>query len=111
MGRELHEMRGEMRNLVRVNEQQTAILDKVASTTRAIEAHDKRISVLERDMPPLVETRKWVIGAAVAAFTALGSALLPKMIAQANDRMAPPPQSTHRPVLLDAEKRVPTEPR
>lgn len=88
IGGEVHELRNEMRALVRVSEQQAGILERLTSLAKQVDEHEDRIRTVETDIPPLKETRKWLVAAAASAILALASAVGPKIISKA-DAMVP----------------------
>ena len=97
LGSEVGELRGVVRGvdgkvddlrigMARLTEAMTAVVklevkhDQVAMSTTALRDRqdllDKRIDVIERDMPALIEARSWIIRAMLAVIGVVGLALV-----------------------------------
>lgn len=63
-------------SLVRIEERQVAINNKLAEGSVAMSLQDARIKAIELTMPGLSELRKWVIGGVLSGIGMIGAAVV-----------------------------------
>lgn len=62
--------------LVRIDERQVAISERLQLGAITMQKHEERIAVMEAAMPGLKETRGWVIAGILAGISMIGIAVL-----------------------------------
>lgn len=62
--------------LVRIDERQVAIAERLQLGAATMQKHEERIAVMEAAMPGLKETRGWVIAGILAGISMIGIAVL-----------------------------------
>lgn len=71
----LLEISTSLRALTAVEIHQEQILSSMVKGEGRMEALDKRLDTVEREMPSLLETRKWVVGGVLAAVGMMAAAI------------------------------------
>ena len=62
--------------LVRVDERQVAIAERLQAGAVTMQKHEDRLTAIETAMPGLKEMRRWVIGGILAGIGMIGAAVL-----------------------------------
>ena len=79
--------------LTRVEVQQSHTSEQVSAVTARLNDHEQRLQVVERNMPQLLEMRKWVIMGILAGAGMMGTAVVKLVLVDGK----PAPSSSARP--------------
>jgi hypothetical protein len=65
-----------LQSLVRIEERQISTAERLNTGAGKMSDHEARIRAIEKEMPGLIEQRKWVVGGVLAGIGLIGMALL-----------------------------------
>lgn len=69
-----------LRILTRLEESHTHVLEQLKNGSMTMTDHERRLQDVEKTLPALIETRKWVIGGIIAGVSMIGIALMKLVI-------------------------------